>query len=144
MKLDSRASLGRILSVFAVVFLTYNPSGYSYVHWLASGDSGPLPLKIAVGIFLLIVFYVLITVTYSAFRLSGVIVGSITALVFSVQAMVFGLPESGIDTFGDFFVFATYVVLMTLAIVMGFGITWSKFVSGLTGQAAKRYVRRAN
>jgi hypothetical protein len=144
MKLDSRASLGRILSVFAAVFLTYNPSGYSYIHWLASGAGGPLPLKIAVGIFLLIVFYVLITVTYSAFRLTGVIVGSITALMFSAQAVIFGLPESGIETFGDLIAFATYVVLMTLAIVMGFGITWSKFVSGLTGQSAKRYIRRAN
>jgi hypothetical protein len=144
MKIYWREILVRLLAVFAVVFLTYNPSGYSYVHWLAADGAGPLPLKVAFGIFLLILFYVLVTVTYGAFRLLGLITGAITAILFSVQALLFGLPESGLTTYGDYLLFSVYVVLMSVAIVIGFGITWSKFVSSLTGQFAKRYVRRAN
>ena len=139
----SREILVRLLAVFAVVFLTYNPSGFSYVHWLATDGGGPLPLKGAFGIFLLILFQVLVGATYAAFRLLGLITAAITAILFSVQVLLLGLPESGLTTYGDYHEFSVYVVLMSVAIVIGFGIIWSKFTSRLTGQAVKRFARRA-
>ncbi len=69
----------RVNLAFLLVFITYNPTGYSYVHWLASGNGGPLPLKIAAGIFLLILLYVFVRVAWSVFRISGMVSASITA-----------------------------------------------------------------
>jgi len=139
MRIRANEACIRMLVIFGMVFATYNPSGYSYVHWLVQSDVGPLSLKIAIGIFLLLAYYVVLTVTYAVFRPAGLIAGGATILIFSVQTLTMGLPESGLNSFNDYALFTTYVLLMSLAILIGFGLSWSKFVTWLTGQEQKRY-----
>ena len=42
----------RLVAAAVLVFATYNPAGYSYVHWVREAGGGPLPLKVLAGIFL--------------------------------------------------------------------------------------------
>ncbi|NQW01885.1 MAG: hypothetical protein HQ483_19425 [Rhodospirillales bacterium] len=139
-----RVALVRLLVVFAVVFAAYNPSGFSYVHWVVQDAGGPLSLKIAVGIFLLIVFYLMLSVTYGAFRPAGLVAGALTAVLFSVQILLIAQPESRMAVAGDYVLFAVYVALMSVAIVIGLGLVWSKLLYRLTGQESKRIVGPAN
>jgi hypothetical protein len=44
----------RLLVAFMLVFSTYNPSGYSYYHWVVENISSPTPWMALVGILLLI------------------------------------------------------------------------------------------
>jgi hypothetical protein len=133
----------RILVSFLIVFLTYNPTGYSYLHWLAGAGGGPLALKIAAGIFLLILLYLFFSVTYGVFRLSGLLAGAVAAALLSSQAVSFGLSWHRYETIGDWLLWVIYVALATLAIVIGFGLSWGGLIRQLSGQEYKRYVRRA-
>ena len=44
--------LGRWLISMLLVAATYNPSGWSYVDWVGSGDADQLPLKVLAGLVL--------------------------------------------------------------------------------------------
>ena len=44
----------RLLAAFALVFASYNPSGYSYYHWVVEQIASPTPWLALVGIVLLI------------------------------------------------------------------------------------------
>lgn len=46
----------RWLCVFALLEATYNPTGYHYVAWLTAPDSAYFPVKVFVGVVLLILF----------------------------------------------------------------------------------------
>ncbi len=71
--------LVRALLVFGILFAIYNPSKYSYFHWIFSGfdDSGVgyglvmVMLKIAVGLFLAIVLLTFASIIYHGVGIIG-------------------------------------------------------------------------
>jgi Family of unknown function (DUF6524) len=42
--------LVRFLMALALVLITFNPTGLSYVHWLANGFPAVTPLKVVAGL----------------------------------------------------------------------------------------------
>jgi hypothetical protein len=121
-------SLRVILSV-ALVFLTYNPTQFSYVSWLLDYGEGDLPLVVLAGITLLICYVIYIRATLRSIGLFGIaLAGAFTA------AMIWVLVDFGImdvDS-GDA---VQWIVLATIAVILGIGLSWSHVRRLLSGQS---------
>jgi|TARA_B100002003_G_scaffold247121_1_gene278061 hypothetical protein len=123
---------------FLVVFLTYNPTGYSYLHWLLQFDDSLWSLKITVGISLFILLQILFNITFSVFRLSGLIVSVITAVLLSHYVLKFALYGERMETFDGYLLWLGYMLSMTIAIIIGAGTSWPQLMARLSGQEYKR------
>ncbi|MGQ9370795.1 DUF6524 family protein [Azospirillum sp. ST 5-10] len=62
----------RWLFLYALITATYNPSGYCYVDWLLSSDTSYLPVKIFIGISLLILYGFILAMVGRAMKGMGV------------------------------------------------------------------------
>lgn len=71
-RFDWRGVLARGLFCLFVVFALYNPSGYSYLHWLAQGF-GWFWLKLAVGTVLATVLLMLWRTTSGVLKRGGMV-----------------------------------------------------------------------
>jgi hypothetical protein len=130
----------RLLASLLLVFSTYNPTGYSYYHWIMNGSLSPVALKVFVGIGLVIAYGVVLTVTFAAFRRAGLIVGGLAALLFSIELAILLVPIPRGASWQNWIMLGQYSVLFALAVVIAFGVSWSLLIERLTGQQQKRYV----
>jgi hypothetical protein len=131
----------RLICSLLLVFSTYNPTGYSYVHWIIGDSSAPVALKAVVGIGLMLVYGVVLAVMFAAFRGAGLIVGGLAALLFSVELTILLVPVPRGASWQSWALLGQYAVLLALALVIAFGVSWSHLIERLTGQQQKRYVR---
>ncbi|MGE0668348.1 MAG: DUF6524 family protein [Sphingomonadales bacterium] len=122
----------RWLGAAFLVFATYNPSGWSYLHWaMATGEAagaGNVPLKILVGLLLLGGFGVYFRATWLSLGLLGI---ALVVAVFGV--FVWLLADFQLVDVGSPMVIVL-VVEVILTIVMGVGMSWSHVQRRLTGQ----------
>ena len=131
----------RLLVSLSLVFATYNPTGYSFYHWALDSGSGPLSLKLLAGLSLLMVYYAAFRIVLAAFRRSGVIVATLVVILCVVELAL--LTPRPTESSRQLYITAgQYVVLLAIAILVSFGISWSLLIERLTGQLQKRYVRR--
>ena len=66
--------VARWLAAFALVFITFNPTSYSYTNWLiAAGTDDDLPIKALAGILLLIAYVIFLRATWRSIGLLGLI-----------------------------------------------------------------------
>ena len=72
-KLTFTGFLLRAAFALALVLLTYNPSGYSYVHMLQAGFPAITPLEAVLGILLLIGWFVFLRATLSSIGPFGMV-----------------------------------------------------------------------
>jgi hypothetical protein len=116
----------RLLFASALVFLTYNPSGYSWVGWLLSDT--PLVYKAAAGVVLLIGWVMFLRATWNSLGA----IGTILALaLFAVIVWLF--------VYWGFFALddtaaIEWVVLFVLSGVLAVGMSWSHVRRKLSGQ----------
>ena len=112
----------------ALVFGTFNPSGYSYYHWATGIESGIVPLKVLVGLALLIVYIVYLRATLRSIGWIGV--GLVLAFLGAVVWLLadFGLLEPTAVTP------MTWVALLSASIVLAVGISWSHLRRRISGQ----------
>ena len=121
--------LWRLIPALALVFLTYNPLGWSYYHWVMGPEGGDnLPLKVLAGIVLLIGYGVYLTATFKSMGPIGVI---IVVAFFLVLLWVFYYynwltPDNPTE-------FA-WIALIILALTLAIGMSWSGFWRRMTGQ----------
>lgn len=128
------------LSLF-LVLSTYNPSGYSYVDWVAESGPGPLSLKVTLGLGLVIIYYAVLRIVYGALRRPGLTFGGIAALLFVTELVSLTVATPSYRSFGFVLLLAQYILLIAFALVIAFGVSWSSLIERLTGQLQKRYVR---
>jgi hypothetical protein len=131
----------RLLVSLALVFATYNPTGYSFYHWLIDAGSGPLSLKLLAAISLAMMYYAAFRIVLAAFRRSGMIVAALVVVLCVVELALL-MPEPRESSWQVYVEAGQYVVLLAIAIIASFGISWSWLIERLTGQLQKRYVRR--
>jgi len=117
--------------IFALVLVlaTFNPTGYSYFHWVAGLDGGNLPLKVLAGIVLAIGYVIYLRAT---FRSIGPIGMALAAALFGAILWV-GI-DYGILSLENPSALA-WVVLVILATVLAIGISWSHVRRRVSGQA---------
>lgn len=65
----------RWLFIFGLLVATYNPTGYSYVHWLLVADSEYIPVKIFVGLILALLLWFIWRMVMRTMRGLGAMLG---------------------------------------------------------------------
>ena len=116
----------RFLFALALVFLTYNPSGYSWVGWLLS-DTAPV-YKVAGGVVLLIGWVMFLRATW---RSLGAI-GTILALAF-FAVIIWLFYHWGFFELDDIATIE-WLLLFVLSGVLAVGMSWSHVRRKLSGQ----------
>jgi hypothetical protein len=132
----------RFLFSLGFVFATYNPTGYSFYHWIIDFTTGPLPVKAVVAVALVMLYYAIFRVVFAALHRSGLIVGGLAAVLFAIEVVALIGPRRSHPTWHFYFLLSQYIALLAIAVVVSFGISWSHLIELLTGQLQKRYVRR--
>ncbi|MCA0375724.1 MAG: DUF6524 family protein [Gemmatimonadetes bacterium] len=124
----------RTLAALVLVVGTYNPEGWSYVHWalvpLRTGTAtpGPLSVKVLVGLLLLAGWGVFLNATRRAIGLAGAL------LVLAVSGvLVWVLIDVGIVSATSARGIA-WVVLVCTALLLAVGMNWSHLSRQLSGQ----------
>ena len=118
----------RFLTAVVLVFTTYNPDGYSYVHWVRDSLEEGLPLKAFAGVVLLIAWTVFIRATLRSLGAFGLLLAAafFGALIWLI--VYYGLvPADSVRAL-------TYIGLVVLCGVLATGVSWSHIRRRITGQ----------
>ena len=118
----------RFLIALLLVFLTYNPEGYSYLDWVFTRDSGPVPLKIFAGMILLIGWAIYIRATRRSLGMIGILLAIAffaTLLWLLVDLNI--VPANSVRA-------VTYIILFIIACLLATGLCWSHIRRRLSGQ----------
>ena len=119
--------LWRFLASLVLVHATYNPSGYSFFHWVAKTD-GLGPEHFVVGIVLAIGWVILFTAAKRSLDTLGLILGILLLAGLVWLLIDFGLLSlSSVST-------VTWMILICLSALLAVGLCWSHIWRRLTGQ----------
>ena len=121
-------ALLRIAAALALVLLTFNPSGYSFGHWVAQDFPRLTPLQAIAGLLLLIGWITYVTATMRSLGLLGV-----SLMVALFAALVWLAVDSGWLHLKGGSALAWITVLVT-GLVLGIGMCWSFVRRRLSGQ----------
>lgn len=116
----------RLLFALALVLLTFNPSGYSWVGYLQSEI--PTVYKAASGVLLLIGWIMFLRATWNSLGP----IGTILAMAF-FGIIVWLFIEWGLFTLEDTTVMQ-WMVLLVLSAVLAVGMSWSHVRRRISGQ----------
>jgi hypothetical protein len=118
----------RLLAAFALVFLTFNPSGYSYLHWVAHVFPKVDAIQAVAGIVLLIGWIVFVVATLRSIGLLGVaLVAVLFAALTWLMVSLGWLSLSGSQSTG-------WIALTALAVALAVGMSWSFVNRRMSGQ----------
>jgi Family of unknown function (DUF6524) len=125
----------RWLAITALVFATYNPSGYSYLHWLTEWQQEQLALKAAVGFVLAGLFWLLLVAAWLVLRLIGVLLLAAITLSLALTAWQLGMvPPTAASV--------QFLLLAMLATALTFGVSYGHIRYRLTGQVQSRILQQ--
>lgn len=116
----------RLLFAFVLVFVTYNPSGYSWVHWLQSDSA--MVYKAASGVVLLIGWVIYLRATWNSLGAIGTL---LAAAFFGIMIWLF--IEWGFFALDNTAVIQ-WVVEFVVVGVLAVGMSWSHIRRMLSGQ----------
>lgn len=118
----------RFLFALLLVLLSYNPSGYSYFHWVYNSFNHITPYLVIAGIILLIGWGIYITATLNSLGFIGILV---LAALFGCLVWLFiywgFLSVSDISTMA-------WIIEILLAALLAVGMCWSHFTRRMSGQ----------
>lgn len=117
----------RWVLALVVVLGTFNPTDYSFYSW-AIAEGGSLPLKVLVGIVLLIVMIIYLRATWFSIGPFGLI---LAAAFFG--ALVWVLVDFGLLALGQGSLL-TWIILVILSLILAIGMSFSLFRRRISGQ----------
>ena len=120
--------LVRVALSLILVLLTFNPSGYSYVHMVADGFPNMTPLQTVLGILLLIGWIVFLGATLRSIGLFGMVLA--LALCAALVWLVASWGWVSLENTNAL----VWVGLVVLALVMAIGMAWAHLYRRWTGQ----------
>lgn len=120
----------RFIGALMLVFATYNPTHYSYYHWLraAIAESNIGPEHFFVGALILTGWTILVVATRSSLGSVGVVLGA--ALIGTAAWLLIDLGILRADSF----ISITWIALVCLAALLSIGLSWSHIWRRVTGQ----------
>jgi len=118
----------RLLFALLLVMLTYNPSGYSYSHWLQNSFSNIGPLLGIAGISLIIGWVIYLRATLRSLGSIGLVL----AILF-FAAIIWLLIDWGWLGMGNVTAMS-WVILILISLVLAVGISWSHIRRKISGQ----------
>jgi len=117
----------RFAASLALVLATYNPSGYSFFHWVR-GSEGLGPEHLVVGVVVIIGWVILIAATKRSLDTLGMLLGIV--LLAGLVWLLIDLGALSLDSVSSI----TWVVLVCIALLLAVGLCWSHIWRRLTGQ----------
>jgi hypothetical protein len=120
----------RWLAAIVLVFLTYNPSGWSYVHWVKNvvNDGALGPLHFLAGAVLIAGWSIFIVATRRSLGDLGLFLGAAV-----LALLVWFLVDVGWLGF-DSITAISWVVLVCVSVLLALGLSWSHVWRRMTGQ----------
>jgi hypothetical protein len=128
MNLTSSGVALRFLFALLLVLLSYNPSGYSYFHWVYNSLSDITPYIVITGLILLIGWGVYIKATLNSLGIVGILV---LAALFA--SLIWLFIYWGFLSVTDISAMA-WVIEVLLAALLAVGMCWSHFTRRMSGQ----------
>jgi len=123
---DFGSFLLRFGASLVLVFLTYNPSDYSWVGWLSSET--PMVYRVATGVVLGIGWVIFLRATWNSLGAIGTVLASVFFAV-----IIWLLSEWGLLALGSGSTFQ-WVFLFMLSGVLAVGMSWSHLRRRMSGQ----------
>jgi len=120
----------RMAFSLALVFLTFNPSGHSYYHWLTGSLPQVQPVVVIAGIALLGAWLFFVRSTFSSMGTAGVVL-----LLALFAAIVWLMVTQGWLSMANRASMA-WVVLTCLGLLLGIGMSWAHIRARISGQAS--------
>lgn len=118
----------RWLFAILIVLITYNPTGYSLIHWLWPLNNEQLPLKILALLVMIVLYLIFLRATFRSIGLLGI------TLAFAVSGtLVWLFIDQGWMSV-DNYTALTWILLIVIGTIQGIGISWSHIRKKLTGQ----------
>ena len=126
--ISSMGVIWRMVFAVVLVLLTFNPSGYSFYHWLTAPPVGISATKAFAGVLLLIGWVFCLRTAFVSLGMLGLslgaaLLGTATWLLVDVGL----LSLTGVSAM-------TWVVLLILGALLGLGLSWSLIRARTTGQ----------
>jgi len=119
----------RALFALLLVVLTFNPTGYSYVHMVADGFPKVTPVEAVCGILLLIGWFVYLSATLRSIGVVGMLL-----MLALFAALIWLILSWGWITLNDRAAL-TWIALIVLSLILAVGISWSYLYQRWSGQA---------
>jgi Family of unknown function (DUF6524) len=116
-----------LISMF-IVFATFNPSGYSYIHWVMGGAGEPWSLKILAGLLLGSIVATFFLATVRSLGLRGIFATAGLLIAATWTMIDFGLLSNLSN--------GAYVTVALVAVssILALGVSWSSLTLRVTGQ----------
>ena len=117
--------------IFALVLVlgTFNPTGYSFIHWVFPWDSTQTPFKALAAITLVILYVIYLRATFRSIGWFGIVLAGLF-----LAALLWVLISQGILSL-DEPTALTWVMLVAIATIMAIGLSWSHIRRRLSGQS---------
>jgi len=140
--LTGRGLALRFLGALALVYATFNPTGYSFYHWAlqplfkrgadpaashSATRGGPAALKVLIGLLLFTAWLVFLQATKRSIGLMGAF------LAFAISASLIWLLISW-HVFSAGGTTLVHIGLIVLSLILAVGMSWSHVTKRLTGQ----------
>ncbi|MCU0758746.1 MAG: DUF6524 family protein [Steroidobacteraceae bacterium] len=120
----------RFLAAFALVFLSFNPTGWSYFHWASRAvPQGISPPVVLAGIALVIAWGVFVRATARSIGFVGALLWGALFAALVWTAVWYGWLS--LENRGAL----TWIGLVVVAAILALGMSWSHLRRQMTGQA---------
>ena len=118
----------RLLASFILVFSSYNPSGYSYYHWVSENINSLTPMIALAGVLLLVGWTILLRATFRSLGPFGLLLAAAFLGVLLWMMIDWGWFDA------DSLTAVTYLTLVVLSGILAIGVSWSHIRRRITGQ----------
>ena len=127
---NAMSFLWRALAALALVLLTFNPSGYSFYHWIYDAFSGEGigALHFFVLAVMVAGWSILLVATWNALDTFGMVL--VAVLLGTLVWLVLDMGLVSADSGGAL----TWLVLVCIALLLAIGLSWSHIWRRVTGQ----------
>ena len=128
--------IGRFLASLILVFATFNPTGYSFVGWIAGHFPHLEPLQLVVGIVLSALWLFFLHATWRSLGTVGIVLG-----IAFFAAMIWLFTSWGWFSLSNHNA-VIWVVLIMMACILTLGLCWALLQARISGQAVVEEVKR--
>ena len=118
----------RLLAASILVFATYNPTEYSYYHWLSKNISSLTPWIALAGVLLLIGWTIFLRATARSLGVFGLMLAA------AFMGVVLWIMIDWGWFHADDLKTVTYIILVVICWILAIGVSWSHIRRRITGQ----------
>ena len=128
MRLTATGVVLRFLFALLLVLLSYNPTGYSYFHWLHNNMHSLTPYLAIAGLVLIIGWVVYLRATFNSMGFIGVVLACALFACF-IWLLIYWKMLDTTNTSG-----IAWAIEILLALLLAIGMCWSFFSRRISGQ----------